>query len=200
MVQAVTPETEARPQAGAQPGQRLKLATVWLEGCSGCHMSMLDMDEWLFDLGQKVDLVYSPFVDAKAFPTDVDAVLIEGSIGNVEQLEIAHTARANSRIVISMGDCAVAGNVPAIRNATDTAGSVLERAYQDLPDWHPGIPPGTDILPALTDRVEAVHAVIPVDIFLPGCPPPADRIRFVLEALIEGKTPEMVGRELLKFG
>ena len=59
---------------------RLRLATTWLGGCSGCHMSFLDMDEWLIDLAEKADIVYTPFQDVKQFPKGVDVTLVEGAV------------------------------------------------------------------------------------------------------------------------
>ncbi len=181
--------------------EKIKLATVWLGGCSGCHMSFLDLDEWLFDLAAAVEVVYSPIADLKHFPERVDVTLIEGAVANEEHLELVHTIRARSRLVVSFGDCAVTGNVTAMRNVIgNSAEAVLDRAYRELPTHNPRIPDEAGIVPPLLERVLPVHAVIPVDVFLPGCPPPAPRIRAVLQALIEGKTPEMIGREMLKFG
>jgi NAD-reducing hydrogenase small subunit len=178
--------------------ERLKLATVWLGGCSGCHMSFLDLDEFLIDLAGVVDVVYTPIADIKEFPHGVDVVLVEGAIANDEHLEMAERVRARSKTVVSFGDCAVTGNVTAIRNTFGKALPVLERSYlEGLED--PKLPGEPGIIPKLLDRVRPLHQVVPVDVFIPGCPPPAPRIRFALEQLIGGKAPELVGREL-QFG
>jgi NAD-reducing hydrogenase small subunit len=95
---------------------RLKLATVWLGGCSGCHMSFLDLDEWLIDLAGQVDFVFSPFADVKEYPQGVDVVLVEGAIANEDHLQMIRTVRERSQILVSFGDCAVTGNVTALRN------------------------------------------------------------------------------------
>ncbi|NCC34284.1 MAG: oxidoreductase, partial [Chloroflexia bacterium] len=108
---------------------RLKLATVWLGGCSGCHMSLLDLDEWLIDLAAHVDLVYSPIADQKTFPEDVDLTLVEGAIANDEHLELIQDVRERSRIVVALGDCAVTGNVTALRNPLGEARSILQQVY-----------------------------------------------------------------------
>ncbi len=183
-------------------GDKLRLATVWLGGCSGCHMSFLDLDEWLFDLAAAVELVYSPIADLKRFPDRVDVTLIEGAVANEEHLELLRTIRKNSRMVVSFGDCAVTGNVTAMRNPLDenSAEVVLDRAYKDAALLRPQVPYDGGIVPPLLERVVPVHALIPVDLFIPGCPPPAPRIRAVLQALIEGQTPEMVSAAMLKFG
>lgn len=179
---------------------KLKFASVWMGGCSGCHMSFLDLDEWLFDLANAVEVVYSPIADIKVFPAGVDMTLVEGAIANTDHLELIHTIRKNSKLVVSFGDCAVTGNVTAMRNPLGGAEVVLDRAYKDAQLLRPQIPHDNDIVPPLIDSVVPVHAVIPVDLYIPGCPPPAKRIRAVLQAVVEGKSPEMIGEEMLKFG
>lgn len=180
---------------------KIKFATVWLAGCSGCHMSFLDLDEWLIDLAQHVEVVFSPVgCDLKDYPEGVDVCLVEGAIANEENLELAYELRRKTKTVISFGDCAVTANVPAMRNMLGGTDSVLKRSYLELSDVNPKLPDEPGIVPELLDQVLPLHQVIPVDIFMPGCPPPADRIRATLEALVQGKTPEMVGREMIKFG
>jgi NAD-reducing hydrogenase small subunit len=178
---------------------RIRVATVWLGGCSGCHMSFLDMDEWLFELAKHVDVVYSPVADIKVFPENVDVTLVEGAVYNDEHLHLIRDIRAKSKLVISFGDCAVTGNVAAIRNPLGKPSVVLQRAYVECADIHEQIPPDGEILPKLLDRVRPVHEVVAVDAYLPGCPPAACRIRAALEQLLEGQTPQLAGRDL-KFG
>ena len=178
---------------------RLKLATVWLGGCSGCHMSFLDLDEFLIDLAGRADFVYTPVMDVKRYPEGVDVVLVEGAIANEEHLEMIHEVRRNTRVLISFGDCAVTGNVTAVRNPLGPAESVLRRSYVEQTDLQPQIPCEPGIVPVLLDRVTPVHAVVPVDVYLPGCPPPARRIRAVLEQLLAGGPAHLEGREI-KFG
>lgn len=164
-------------------------------------MSFLDLDEWLFDLAEAVDVVYSPVADVKTFPDQVDVTLIEGAVANEEHLELLQKIRRSSRLVVSFGDCAVTGNVTAMRNPlSNSAEVVLDRAYKDGALLRPQVPHDDGIVPPLLERVVPVHALIDVDVFLPGCPPPAPRIRAALQALIEGKSPEMVGAEMLKAG
>ncbi len=178
---------------------RLKLATVWFGGCSGCHMSFLDLDEWLFELARVADVVYSPVVDTKEYPEGVDVCLIEGAVANADHLELARQIRQRTRVLVAFGDCAVTGNVTALRNPLGGAEPVLRRAYLDPALLRPQIPAEPGVVPPLLDRVMPLHEAVPVDFFLPGCPPPAPRIRALLEALIEGRAPHLVA-ENLKFG
>jgi NAD-reducing hydrogenase small subunit len=169
----------------------LKLATVWLGGCSGCHMSFLDLDEWLIDLAGLVELVYSPIADVKEFPTGVDVALVEGAVANEDNLEMIRRVRECSKVLVSFGDCAVTGNVTALRNPLGVALEVLRPIYVERPDVNARIPDDREIVPVLLDRVQPVHEVVSVDFYLPGCPPPAARIRAVLEQLTAGHPPQL---------
>lgn len=180
--------------------ERVRFATIWLGGCSGCHMSLLDMDEWLIDLSTRIELVYSPLADCKEFPANVDATLVEGAIANHDNLELVKAARANSRVLISLGDCAITGNVTALRNPLGGPEQVLRPVYMYHNDLNARIPDEAGIVPPLLDRVYPVHAVVPVDVYLPGCPPPAPRIRALLEKLLAGDDLKLAGREMIKFG
>ncbi len=178
---------------------RLRLATVWLGGCSGCHMSFLDLDEFLMDLADRVDVVYSPVVDAKEYPEGVDLVLVEGAVANEDNLAMIRRVRERTRILVSFGDCAVTGNVTALRNPIGGSDGVLRRSFVEQTDRDPQIPFAPGVLPVLLDRVTPVHSVVSVDLYLPGCPPPAPRIRAVLEQLLDGRPARLAGREI-KFG
>ena len=182
--------------------ERLKIATVWLGGCAGCHMSFLDLDEFLVDLAGKIEVVYSPIVDMKAYPNNVDLCLIEGAVCNEDNLEMLHKIRARTRVLVAFGDCAVTGNVPAIRNQLGLGNdqNVLQCAYIDNAQNNPALPKyGDGIVPALLKQVMPVHQVVHVEYFLPGCPPPAARIKALVGALLAGETPKLEGANL-KFG
>src|ERR1022692_3937695 len=178
---------------------RLRFATVWLGGCSGCHMSFLDLDEWLIDLAKQVDVVFTPLADVKEYPENVDLVLVEGAVANDENLHMIQNVRARTKTLVSLGDCAVTGNVTALRNPLGVALEVLRPVYLENGDLNAQIPDEKAIVPVLLDRVQPVHAVVPVDFFLPGCPPPASRIRAVLEAFLRGEQP-VLDENQRKFG
>jgi NAD-reducing hydrogenase small subunit len=167
---------------------KVTIATTWLDGCSGCHMSFLDMDERLVDLAEQIDIVYSPLVDTKTLPEQVDVGILEGSISNEEDLHKAQgIPQARCKLLISLGDCAVNGNVPAMRNPFKLD-EVIERAYRDNVDLNPQIPHRRRAGAAA--KVQPIHGVVDVDVFVPGCPPHADAIFYVLSELIAGRTPD----------
>jgi NAD-reducing hydrogenase small subunit len=172
-----------------------RVATAWLDGCSGCHMSLLDIDEALVDVASRIELVYGPLVDTKEFPDEVDVSLVEGAVSSVEHEELIHTIRSKTRILISFGDCAVTANVPAIRNQFKV-GDVIKRAYVENVTFARPFP--TANVPSLFSGVKPVHEIVPVDIFLPGCPPPPDAILYLLSELLEGRIPDLSGKT--RFG
>lgn len=178
---------------------RVRVATVWLGGCSGCHMSFLDLDEFLIDLAGMVDIVYSPIVDIKEFPENVDVTLVEGAVANEDNLEAIRAVRERTRILIAFGDCAVTGNVTAMRNPFGDPASILQQVYVEAATIQGRVPDEEGIVPRLLPTVKPVHEVVPVDVFLPGCPPPAPRIRAALEQLLSTGHVTLEGRDI-KFG
>jgi NAD-reducing hydrogenase small subunit len=175
---------------------KINLATIWLSGCSGCHMSFLDQDERVIDLAKMVQVVYSPIADIKDYPENTDVVLIEGAVGNEEQLNLLKKARARTKILISLGDCAVTGNVTGLRNTvTNSNEEILERAYIQTANTNPQIPKE---IPKLLKKAQPLHELVNVDYFIPGCPPSADLINYVLTELLSGRTPNMEGKS--KYG
>lgn len=169
---------------------RPRLATVWLDGCSGCHMSLLDMDERLLEVAARADIVYSPIVDVKEYPASVDVCLVEGAVSSEDDLHKIRMVRERTKTLVSLGDCAVTANVPSLRNPIGTA-PLLERAYLENATLNRRIP--FEVVPALLPTSRPVHAVVDVDIFLPGCPPSADLIFRTISDLIDGRRPDTAG-------
>jgi NAD-reducing hydrogenase small subunit len=153
-------------------------------------MSFLDMDERLLEIAELVDIVYSPLVDHKVFPEDVDLCLVEGAVSSEEDLHKIRLVRERTKTLISFGDCAVTANVPGMRNPIGP-GPLLQRAYVENVTLNPGIP--LQVVPALLPTAQPVHRVVKVDVFLPGCPPSADLIYGMLVDLLEGRTPDTHG-------
>jgi len=174
---------------------RPTLATVWLDGCSGCHMSLLDLDERLIEIAGRADLVYSPLVDTKTYPDGVDVCLVEGAVASEEDLARIRAVRERTRILVSFGDCAVTSNVPGMRNPIGI-GPLLSRAYLENVTLAPQIP--SQVVPRLLPAAMPVHAAVEVDVFLPGCPPSADLIYEALDALLAGRRPNLSHRA--RFG
>jgi len=174
---------------------KTRLATVWMDGCSGCHMSLLDMDERILQIAPLIELVYSPLVDAKEFPENVDVVLIEGAVSSEEDLEKIQKVRSRSKFLVALGDCAVTSNVPGMRNQF-TVEEVENRAYIENAGLNQHIP--KEVIPALLQRSRPVHEFVKVDLFVPGCPPPADTIFYVLSELLAGRMPDVTDKT--RFG
>ena len=174
---------------------KIKLATVWLDGCSGCHMSLLDIDDGILAVARKADLVYGPLVDAQEFPEGVDLTLVEGAVSSQEDLKTIQTVRKRSRMIVALGDCAVTSNVSAMRNSVPVK-KLLERVYVEGVQETPGIP--TEGVPPLLKHALPVHEVVKVDLHIPGCPPKPEAIMYVITELLEGRKPDLTAK--VKFG
>lgn len=174
-----------------------KLATVWLAGCSGCHMSLLDIDERLLDVAKLADIVKSPIVDRKEFP-EVDIALIEGAVASDEHLAEIKKIRQKAKILVSLGDCAVTGNVAALRNWIPKE-KILSRAYAEAESNDGTVIPDDAALQKLAEKAVPLHHVVKVDYYIPGCPPSADLIFYVLNELLNDRIP-VVDQKNLKYG
>lgn len=163
---------------------KLKVATIWLDGCSGCHMSFLDMDERIIELVRYLDIVYSPYVDTKEIPKNIDLFIVEGAVSTDHDLKIIKEIRKNSKKILALGDCAITGNISSLKNLAGTQ-AVLEKGYFDLADLNKGQYPDK-IVPKLLDKVIPLNEAVDIDYFVPGCPTPADAIFEVIKGLIEG--------------
>lgn len=176
-----------------------KLATVWLGGCSGCHMSLLDIDERILDVARLADIVKSPIVDGKEFP-EVDIVLVEGSITSDEHLHEIKNIRKKSKTLIAFGDCAVMTNVTGMRNYFPLS-DVFDAAYKNaISNDKEGSVPDHPALLKLEDKVVPLQEVVPVDFVIPGCPPSADTIFYVLLEFLQNRVPNLSEVKKLKYG
>jgi len=171
------------------------VATAWLDGCSGCHMSVLDLDELLLSLASRIQVVFGPLVDAQHYPGAVDLALVEGAISNQDDWALIQTIRANTNIVVALGDCAVTSNVPSMRNGIPVS-RLLERVYMQNTEGSRQVP--NDRVPALARTAVPLHEVIKVDVYIPGCPPPPAVIASVLTQVLDGRRVELPA--IAKFG
>jgi NAD-reducing hydrogenase small subunit len=171
--------------------EKKTLATVWLDGCSGCHMSFLDMDEALLEILDRAELVYSPLVDCKKFPEHVDVTLVEGAISTDADEAKIEMVRSRTGILVSLGDCAVTANVPSMRNPIGVA-AILERVSNGQEPRQPSS------VPLLCNHARPVHTHVHVDVFVPGCPPSAQTIHYVLMELLAGRKPDVTS--MTRFG
>jgi NAD-reducing hydrogenase small subunit len=169
--------------------RKYRVATTSLAGCFGCHMSFLDIDERLFPLLEQIELDRTPLTDIKhCGPCDIG--LIEGGICNAENVHVLREFRANCKILVAVGACAITGGLPAQRNHLDL-GQCLQEVYVTEPSLAKGGIPNDPELPLPLDKVHPLHEVVKVDYFLPGCPPSADAIFKFITDLIAGRTPQL---------
>ncbi len=175
---------------------KLRVATTSLAGCFGCHMSLLDIDEHLFELVGRVAFDRSPLTDIKhCGPCDIG--LIEGGVCNSENVHVLREFRRNCKTLVAVGACAITGGLPAQRNHLDL-GACLQQVYRFRDDIEDAAVPDDPELPLLLDKVYPVHEVVRIDYFIPGCPPSGEAIWKFLGDLIAGRTPRL-GHALLRF-
>jgi NAD-reducing hydrogenase small subunit len=168
-----------------------KIASDWICGCAGCHMSLLDMDERILKIVELADLRATPITDLKEpDESGVDVGVLEGGVNNSANEEVAHKMRKRAKILVALGDCAVFGGVPAMRNFCGVE-AALKRAYVEAESNEPGSKVPDDPELAIMTQARALHEVVPVDINVPGCPPDADTIFYVLSELAQGRKPEV---------
>jgi len=186
-VSATPPAATGADTSTALP-RKLRVATVSLAGCFGCHMSFLDIDERLFDLIEHVQFDRSPLTDIKTLG-DCDLGLVEGGLCNAENVHVLRAFRRHCRVLVSVGACAVNGGLPAQRNHLDVT-QVLREVYVDRPGLAAGARvPDDPELPLLLAQVRPLHEVVHIDHMLPGCPPSADTFWQFLTDLLAGRTP-----------
>jgi len=153
------------------------------------------MDALIIQMEKKIDIVYGPLVDAQEFPEDVDVTLVEGAVSSQDDLSRLKNIRQRTRVLVSLGDCAVTGNVPAMRNSIPV-NKLLQRIYIEGAQTNPSLP--TDRVPALLKQVRPVSEYVKVDYCLPGCPPPSKTITCMITNILEGRKPE--ANLTVKFG
>jgi coenzyme F420-reducing hydrogenase gamma subunit len=175
------------------------IATASLAGCFGCHMSLLDIDERILQLIELVEFNKSPIDDIKTFTKPVDIGLIEGGCCNSENIETLRSFRKNCKVLVSVGECAIMGGLPALRNSIPLK-ECLDEAYLNALTCDPEdrIIPNDEELPIILDKVYPNHEIVKIDHFLPGCPPSADLIWEAVTALVAGRPIDLT-YNLIKY-
>jgi len=177
--------------------RKLKVATVSLAGCFGCHMSLLDIDERLLELLEHVEFDRSPLTDIKTIGR-CDIGLIEGGLCNAENVQVLREFRTHCKTLVAVGACAINGGLPAQRNQLDV-GKMMCDVYCSQNGTVAGSQvPNDPELPLPLNHVHPIHEVVHVDYFLPGCPPSADAIWSFLNDLLAGRTPHL-GHGLIHY-
>ena len=173
--------------------RKARIATASLAGCFGCHMALLDIDERLIDLMQKVEFDRSPLTDIKRFTQRCDIGIIEGGVCNEENVHVLHDFRRNCDFLIGLGQCAIMGGLPAMRNAVmhsdEPLRECLEEAYISGLNVQNKLQqiPNDPALPLLLDKVYPCNEVVEIDLQIPGCAPTGDVIFKTLSELLDGK-------------
>ncbi len=183
------PATPLDPEIAAKRAEKIKVSMISLCGCWGCNLSLLDIDERMIDLLDKITILRSSFTDIKRIPERCAIGFIEGGVANDENIETLRHFRENCDVLISVGACAIWGGVPALRNAVGLK-DCLSEAYPESPTAPPGAGPVVPFdrrIPVLTNNVHPCHEVVHMDYFIPGCPPDADAILTVLDDLVNGR-------------
>jgi NAD-reducing hydrogenase small subunit len=162
-------------------------------------MSFLDLDERLIELAHLADVVFTPVADVKVFPEGVDVTLVEGAVANEDHLEMLQRVRERTRVLAALGDCAITGNVTALRNVWPVE-VVLKTSYVERATFASRPPEDPGVVPRLTARVAPLHHVVRVDEFIPGCPPNAERIWSALLALLHGEPVRAPEAASARFG
>ncbi len=168
---------------------KVTLCSDWLDVCSGCHMSLLDIDERIIELVKHVQLLSMPITDLKHPPEEgCDVGILTGAISNDHQEEVARRMRERCKVLIAVGDCAVTGGICTMRNFFDVE-DVLSRGYVETESTDKGQVPRSEEIAKLYPQVKAVDQVVKVDLYIPGCPPPADALWYAITELLAGRTP-----------
>jgi len=178
---------------------KVTIATDWLAACAGCHMSLLDIDERIVPLLELVEFTSSPVTDLKHPPASgVMVGILTGAISNTHNIEVARRMRSRCKILVAVGDCATFGGIVACRNLVGTE-AALRRAYLETESTVEGIIPESPELGRPLPVVTGIADSVPVDVFIPGCPPRADDLYFAIGELLAGRVPVVLPTQHFKY-
>ena len=178
---------------------KVTIATDWLAACAGCHMSLLDIDERIVPLLELVEFTSSPVTDLKRPPASgVMVGILTGAISNTHNIEVARRMRSRCKILVAVGDCATFGGIVACRNLVGTE-AALKRAYLETESTAEGLIPDSPELGTPLPLVTGIADTVAVDVFVPGCPPRADDLYFVIGELLAGRVPVVLPTQHFKY-
>jgi len=175
---------------------KVKIATVWLDCCSGCHMSFLDIDEAIIGVAEQLEFTRCPITDIKEF-SPVDVGIVEGAVSTTNDEEVLRKLRTNCKILMAWGDCACFGGICTMRNLFDTE-DVLKRYYLETESTKGDIIPASEEIPRLLEKVLPINQVVKVDCYVPGCPPSSKAILYAVSELLQGRIPVLPG-DMMRF-
>ncbi|MDO5848160.1 MAG: F420-nonreducing hydrogenase [Methanobrevibacter sp.] len=177
---------------------KVKIGTMWLGGCSGCHLSIADFHESLLDVMELADFKFSPvLMDTKYDEVpELDILIVEGGIRNDENRELAEMLKEKANMVIAYGTCACYGGIPGLGNLWTVEELEQEAYVNSVSTVNPeGIIPHEDV-PHLESRVRPLDSVMDIDLMIPGCPPRSDVVAQAVLALLNGETIELPATNL----
>ena len=178
------------------PRAKIRVATTSLAGCFGCHTSFLDIDERLFELLQLIEFDRTPLTDIKEVgPCDIG--IVEGGLCNAENVQVLREFRRQCKVLVAIGACAINGGLPAQRNQLSLP-LILEEVYHTSVGLANGLIPNDPELPLPLAKVRALHEVVNIDYFIPGCPPSADAIWQALDDILAGRELQL-GHGLIHY-
>jgi F420-non-reducing hydrogenase small subunit len=182
-----------------------KLALYWASSCGGCEIAVLGLHEKILDVAAAFDIVFWPcvmdfkYADVEAMEDgEIDVCLFNGAIRNDENAHMAHLLRRKSKVLVAFGACAFGGSMPGLANFADRDAMFnwiyfdspsTENPDQVVPQQHVEVPEGELELPGFWNTVKTLAQVVPVDYFLPGCPPEASSIEAAVNAIVSGELP-----------
>jgi F420-non-reducing hydrogenase small subunit len=186
-------------------GDKLQIALYWGAACGGCDVAVLDTNEFILDVAAAADIRLWPiavdgkYADVEAMEDgELDLTIFNGAVRNSENEHIARLLRQKSKVMVAFGSCAHLGGIPGLANLASrdeimTAAYLhnpsLEKGSVTLPRPESGMNGSTLTIPAFYKRVYKLDDIVPVDYYLPGCPPAADQVKAVLLAVVTGQLP-----------
>ncbi|MFJ8625093.1 oxidoreductase [Kitasatospora sp. NPDC093550] len=160
-----------------------RLAVWKFSSCDGCQLTLLDCEDELLALAGQVEIGYFLEASDRELPPPYDLSLVEGSIATAADLERVRRVREQSRHLVTIGACATAGGVQALRNLAS------------LPEYQAVVYARPEYIDSL-DHSTPVSAHVPVDLELRGCPIDRRQLLEVITAYLADRRPDVPGHSV----